>query len=135
MKKKRRKRVYDFVCKLTYQGVTRKCFAHDFREIRYKGYLACKRAFKLNCNMNLEGVIQISQNEWHGETVSVCGKRIHYVIIDLKDRVREAARLMGQIGGQAGRGKKKVRGDSNYYRALRYKGLTKNAKKNDKTDK
>ena len=36
---------------------------------------------------------------------------------------------MGQIGGQAGTGKKKVRGDSNYYRVLRMKGIEKRKQK------
>ena len=66
-------------------------------------------------------VEQLSQNEWHGYTICVTGERINYSIINRRDSIKEAARLLGQIGGQAGRGKKKVRGDSNYYKLLRAK--------------
>ena len=55
-------------------------------------------------------------------------------VYDREDRVKEAARLLGAIGGTAGRGKKKVRGDSNYYRVLRYKGIEKQRKKNEKSN-
>ena len=70
---------------------------------------------------NLNKLHQVSDNEYRGYTIAVTGERINYVIIDRKNRIKEAARLLGQIGGQAGIGKKKVRGDSNYYRSLRMK--------------
>ena len=68
----------------------------------------------------------MSDNEFRGYTIAISGERINYVIIDRKNTIKEAARLLGQIGGQAGTGKKKVRGDSNYYRVLRMKGIEKN---------
>lgn len=129
MRKGQKKWKNDIACTLHYKGETRKCFAQDFKDLRYKGYQAIKRAFKLNCNMNIDDIQQISHNEWHGETISTCGKRISYVIINRRDRIKEAARLLGQIGGQAGTGKKKVRGDSNYYRLLRLKGVEKKQQK------
>ena len=68
---------------------------------------------------------KLSDNEFRGYTIAISGERINYVIIDRKNTIKEAARLLGQIGGQAGTGKKKVRGDSNYYRVLRMKGVEK----------
>lgn len=35
--------------------------------------------------------------------------------------IKEAAKAFGRLGGQAGKGKAKVRGDSAYYKALRAK--------------
>jgi len=46
----------------------------------------------------------------------------------------ECKRLLGAIGGASGKGKKKVRGDSNYYRLLRYKGIEKKRKKDAETE-
>lgn len=93
---------------------------------------AVYRAFYLQTTMIMDDLTQISNNEWYGVLNTMCGKRIQYRIIDRKDRIQEAARLLGQIGGQAGRGKKKVRGDSNYYQLLRLKGLEKRIKKHEK---
>ena len=90
---------------------------------------AVYRAFYLQTTMIMDDLSQISNSEWYGVLNTMCGKRIQYRIIDRKDRIKEAARLLGQIGGQAGRGKKKVRGDSNYYQLLRLKGLEKRRKK------
>ena len=82
--------------------------------------------------MNSDSLAQVSNNEWHGHTICATGERINYTIIDRKDKVKEAARLLGQVGGQAGYGKKKVRGDSNYYRLLRAKRTIRESKKNRK---
>ena len=116
-------------CTLHYKSAIRKCFAQDFRHMQLKLPEAVQREWKLWCNMNIDSLEQISQNEWHGHTICATGERINYSIIDRKDRVAEAARLLGQMGGQAGRGKSKVRGDSNYYRLLRMKREVKKLKK------
>ena len=130
MKKNNKRYKNNLSVKLNYKGTIRKCFAQDFKDLKYRVPDAVKRAFKLNCNMCMDGIVQISNNEWMGDTYTVCGKRIEYYIIDRRDKVKEAARLLGQMGGQAGTGKKKVRGDSNYYRVLRMKGIK---KKNNKS--
>lgn len=119
-------------CVLSYNGKTRKCFAKDWVHLRVRGSEAIRRAFGLLANVNLDCMTQVSQNEWHGKSISVCGKPILIHVIDREDRVKEAARLLGQIGGSSGTGKKKVRGDSNYYRVLRYKGIEKQRKKHEK---
>jgi len=129
--KRRQKWVNDLACTFVYKGKKKKCFARDFEHLKMRLPDAIYRAFYLHANLVLANFDQISQNEWHGYMMTPEGKRILVTIVDRKDRVQEAARLLGQIGGQAGRGKKKVRGDSNYYRVLRYKGLEKQRKKHD----
>jgi len=123
--KSRKKWVNDLACTFVYNGKKKKCFARDFTHMKIRLPDAIYRAFYLHAVLVMDDLMQISNNEWHGYMSSMCGKRITIKIIDRKDRVQEAARLLGQIGGQAGRGKKKVRGDSNYYQLLRMKGLEK----------
>ena len=132
MKKGKKRWINDHACTLYYQGETRKCFGEDINHLKHKIPEAIQRKWKLRANMNIDELRKISNNEWHGHMVSACGKRISIQIIDRKDRVQEAARLLGQIGGQSGRGKKKVRGDANYYNLLRLKGLEKRLKKHAK---
>jgi len=134
MRKGTKKWINDLSCTLYYKGETRKCFAQDFRHMRLKLPEAVQRKWKLWCNMNSDSLAQVSNNEWHGHTICATGERINYTIIDRKDKVREAARLLGQVGGQAGYGKKKVRGDSNYYRLLRAKRTIKESKNGGKHD-
>lgn len=107
MRKGTKKWINDLSCTLYYKGENRKCFAQDFRHMRLKLPEAVHRKWKLWCNMNSDSLSQISQNEWHGYTICATGERINYTIIDRKDKVKEAARLLGQVGGQAGYGKKK----------------------------
>ena len=121
-------------CVLSYEGKTRKCFARDWDHLKQRAPDAVRRTWYLWCNVNLENLHPVSNNEWHGVVYSVCGKSIKVQVIDREDRVKEAARLLGAIGGSSGTGKKKVRGDSNYYRVLRYKGIEKQRKKNANKD-
>ena len=74
-------------------------------------------------SINSEAIVRLKKAGFGDQTIQV---------IDREDRVKEAARILGAIGGTAGRGKKKVRGDSNYYRVLRYKGIEKQRKKHEK---
>jgi len=121
MRKGQKKWVNDLSATLYYKGETRKCFAHNFRHMKLQLPNAIHRKWKIWANMNMDYLTEVSHNEWHGYVIAPTGERINYEIIDRRDRVKEAARLLGQIGGQAGRGKKKVRGDSNYYKLLRAK--------------
>ena len=127
--KSRKKWVNDLACTFVYNGKTKRCFAKDMNRMKIRLPDAVYRAFYLQTTMIMDDLSQISNSEWYGVLNTMCGKRIQYRIIDRKDRIKEAARLLGQIGGQAGRGKKKVRGDSNYYQLLRLKGLEKRRKK------
>ena len=122
-----------FACVLSYKGKTRKCFARDWDHLKQRAPDAIRRTWYLWANLNLDHLDQVSQNEWHGKIISVCGKPILCKVYDRADRVKEAARLLGAIGGASGKGKKKVRGDSNYYRLLRYKGIEKKRKKDAET--
>jgi hypothetical protein len=128
MKKGKKRWVNDFSCTLYYLGKSRKCFGLNINHLKLKIPEAIQREWKLRANMNIDSLKQVSYNEWHGHTIAITGERINYIIVDRKDRIQEAARLLGQIGGQAGVGKKKVRGDSNYYRVLRMKGINKKHK-------
>lgn len=132
MKKGQKRWINDLACTISYKGETRKCFAQDFRHLRLKLPEAIHRKWKIWANMNLDLVSQVSDNEWHGYTLAPTGERFNFTIINRRDRIKEAARLLGQIGGQAGRGKKKVRGDSNYYRLLRAKRELKKIQKTGK---
>ena len=129
MKKGKKRWVNDFACTLHYAGATRKCFGYSIDHLKQRVPEAIHRQWKLRANLNTDFMNQVSDNEYRGYTIAVTGERINYVIIDRKNRIKEAARLLGQIGGQAGTGKKKVRGDSNYYRVLRMKGVEKNKQK------
>ncbi len=129
MRKGQKKWVNDLSCTLHYKGEVRKCFGQDMRHLRMQVGEAVRRKWKLWGNLNSDNMSQVSHNEWHGHIICATGERIEYTIINRKDLVKEAARLLGEIGGQAGYGKKKVRGDSNYYRLLRAKRTIKDAKK------
>jgi|TARA_Y100000289_G_C3873920_1_gene125014 hypothetical protein len=129
MKKGKKRWVNDFACTLYFLGATRKCFGYSIDHLKQRVPEAIHRQWKLRANLNTDFMHQVSDNEYRGYTIAVTGERINYVIIDRKNRIKEAAMLLGQIGGQAGTGKKKVRGDSNYYRVLRMKGVEKNKQK------
>lgn len=130
MRKGQKRWINDLSCTLHYKGEERKCFAHDFNHMKLKLPQAVHRKWGLWCNMGSDSLTQFGHNEWHGHTICATGERIEYVIINRRDAIKEAARLLGQVGGQAGRGKKKVRGDSNYYKLLRAKRELKKLKKN-----
>ncbi len=116
-----------------------KSFAETERDIAWQFTQALKRHFKLNAHMNSEkSREEIGTDLWQGWTISTCGKRINWVMGFRGNRVAEAASVIGGLGGSAGKGASKVRGDSNYYQLLRIKGLEKrrkNALKSEKTNK
>jgi len=115
-----------------------KSFAETERDIAWQFTQALKRHFKLNAHMNSEkSREEIGKDLWQGWTISTCGKRINWVMGFRGNRVAEAASIIGGLGGSAGKGESKVRGDSNYYQLLRLKGLEKrrsNSNKHTKTE-
>jgi len=124
----------DFVCTLVYKGKTRKCYGLDMKHIKMRFPDACRRAFKVSTQLFDHDMKEISSNKyWMGSSLTMCGNRVTFDIHNRKDLVKDAARLLGQIGGQNGIGKKKVRGDSNYYRMLQLKGAL--VKKNNSPKK
>ena len=66
---------------------------------------------------------QITDQIWRGRATGANGEWVWWEIIDTEDQVKKAASLLGAIGGRNGTGKKKCRGDAEYYNLLRLKGL------------
>ena len=101
-------------------------FGYSIDHLKQRVPEAIQRQWKLRANLNTD-FCTVSDNEYRGYTIAVTGERINYVIIDRKNRIKEAARLwVRSVDRQTG--KKKVRGDSNYYRVLRMKGVEKTTK-------
>jgi len=72
--------------------------------------------------------VPVGEDYWEGHAICSNGERINWELYYRGNKVQEAAKLLGQIGGQNGVGKKKVRGDSNYYKMLQLKGTLKRSK-------
>ena len=120
----------DWVCVLSYKGETRKCFAQSEKHMLVRMPEAVHRKWGLWCNMNTKSQQPVGKDYWEGHSIAATGERIYWELYYRGNRVKEAAKLLGQIGGQNGVGKKKVRGDSNYYKMLQLKGALK--KKNER---
>lgn len=118
----------DWVCVLFYKGETRKCFAKSQPHMLVRMPEAVHRKWGLSCNMNTRSQEPVGDDYWRGHTICATGQRIDWELYYRGNRVKEAAKLLGQIGGQNGVGKKKVRGDSNYYKMLQLKGALKRQK-------
>ncbi len=94
---------------------------------------AAHRKWGIWCNMNTDSQVPVGDNYWKGYSICVrTGAKLHWELYYRGNKIKEAARLLGQVGGQNGVGKKKVRGDSNYYRMLQLKGALKRRKKKDR---
>ena len=118
--------VNNWYCEIEYRGKVHKAFAKDEREMLWAFAKSTTRHFKMKAHMNSENTKEeIGKDLWRGWTISVCGNRINWIMGFRGNRVREAAATIGSLGGSAGRGQSKVRGDSNYYQLLRMKGLEK----------
>lgn len=64
-----------------------------------------------------------------GSCVTRCNHRLRWEITDRGKQGKEAARILGKMGGESGTGKAKVRGDSNYYKLLAQKSVNARLKK------
>ena len=126
-KKSPRKRVINnWYCEIEFNRKLHKAFAVDERELLWAFSKALKRHFKMIGHMNSEKTREeIGTDLWRGWTITACGNRVNWTMGYRGNRVAEAAAIIGGIGGSAGRGQSKVRGDSNYYQLLRMKGLEK----------
>lgn len=137
-KSAKKKFVNDWYVEIEYGKKVHKSFGKNERDIAWQFSLALKRHFKLIAHMNSENSRQeIGKDLWSGWTITACGKRVNWVMGFRGNRVAEAARVIGGLGGSAGKGASKVRGDSNYYQLLRLKGLEtrrNNALKDEKTN-
>lgn len=119
----------DWVCTIFYNGEVRKCFAKSESHMLIRMPDAVHRKWGLWCNMNTASQYPVGNDFWRGYTICRTGEKIHWELIFRGNRVKDAAKLLGQIGGQNGVGQKKVRGDSNYYKMLQLKGALKRAKR------
>ena len=125
-KSSKKRMVNNWYCEINYRGKVHKAFAKDEREMLWAFAKSITRHYKMKAHMNSENTKEeIGKDLWRGWTISVCGNRINWVMGFRGNRVAEAAATIGSLGGSAGRGKSKVRGDSNYYQLLRMKGLEK----------
>ena len=78
---------------------------------------------------------QVSDVEWHGSSLTTDNRLVKWKVYDRLPPIVSAAKMLGQIGGRNGRGKSKVRGDSNHYRMLQKIGqLQKQIKRLKKLD-
>ena len=64
MRKGQKRWVNDFACTMTYRGKTRKSFGQNWRHLCVQFGAAAHRQFKLHVNMNLDSIVQVSNNEW-----------------------------------------------------------------------
>ena len=122
----------DWKCVIYYKGEVRNCYAETQRHMLTRMPDAAHRKWGVWCNMNTETQQPVGDNYWKGYTFCArTGEKLHWELYYRGNQIKEAARLLGQIGGQNGVGKKKVRGDSNYYRMLQLKGALAKRKKKE----
>ena len=118
------KRVNRWKCNLMHKSKKFTCYATTFENlIGYKITESIWRNFKLKCQVKCFKENQLSEQIWRGRSTSVCGSWVFWEIIDTQTKLQEAAKLLGSVGGNNGRGAKKRRGNAEYYNNLRLKGL------------
>lgn len=101
-----------------------KSYDNDLNTLtRWKAYNQSRKKFGEYLNLELKEIHRITPKIWRGNTLTIGGKTIFWEIVNLNDPLKEAAQLMGSVGGANGTGKAKVRGDSDHYNKLRLKGL------------
>lgn len=106
-----------------YGDESRNAFANDVYEMRSRFRESLQRNFKDKvATWKMEDGHQISPQEWQGQLVTLKQKIVKWHLLDTENQVSKAAAIIGAIGGRAGVGKAKRRGDSAYYRNLRMLG-------------
>ena len=91
--------------------------------LRVRFSVAIKRSWGQDANLNLDQATTLDYKNWYGKTYTLKHESVDYQIIYVADVVKKAAAILGERGGKAGKGQKKVRGDSEYYRELQKKGV------------
>jgi hypothetical protein len=120
MAKRKRKR---FKITFHYGDESRNAYANDVFEMRSRFRDSLLRNFKDKvATWKMEDGHQISPQEWQGQCVTLKLRTVRWHLVDSENQVSKAAAIIGAIGGRAGVGKAKRRGDSNYYRNLRLLG-------------
>jgi len=69
--------------------------------------------------MRFDEAERLDASTWYGKTYTASGKLLEYKVIWKVDLIKQAAARLGALGGAAGRGKSKRRGNSEYYKRLR----------------
>ena len=131
-KKKKKKYVNDWFIEYEYQKNKHKCFGRDEIDVRWAFNQSIHRNYKLLHGGPRYDHHEVGKDLWTGWILSCCGKRVNYIMGFRGNRVSESAQNIGKLGGMAGTGKSKVRGDSNYYQLLRLKGLEKRRANSEK---
>jgi len=108
---------------ITFRGETRCCYAQSELMLRVRFSVAIKRSWGQDANLNLDQATTLDYKNWYGKTYTLKHESVDYQIIYVADVVKKAAAILGERGGKARKGPKKVRGDSEYYRELQKKGV------------
>jgi len=91
--------------------------------LRVRFSTAIKRRWGEDAVLNLDQASTLDYKNWYGKTYTLRHESVDYQIIYVADVVRKAAAILGERGGKAGKGRKKSRGNSEYYRELQKKGV------------
>lgn len=114
---------------ITFRGEVKRAYAMSELMLRVRFSECVKRYWGEDANLNLDQATTLDYKNWYGKTYTLKHETIDYHIIHVADVVRKAAAILGEMGGKAGKGRKKVRGDSEYYRELQRKGVASRKKK------
>ena len=124
-KKKRLKKVFRYKVKVTYGTKSFSVFAHSLPMLKINFGNRVKQVLKMDALLMFRDADQVTSDWWIGSSVTSCNNRIFWEVFDLIGKTSNAGQVLGQIGGSNGRGKSKIRGDSEYYNKLRLLGLQK----------
>ena len=121
MTTKQRENANDWKVIISFEGETRTTFAKHELLLRVKFSEAVKRHWKEAALMRFDEAERLDASTWYGKTYTSSGKLLEYKVIWRVDLIKQAAARLGALGGAAGRGKSKRRGNSEYYKRLRAK--------------
>tara|TARA_R110000851_G_scaffold7528_1_gene29191 strand:+ start:14744 stop:15130 length:387 start_codon:yes stop_codon:yes gene_type:complete len=119
MTTKKRENANDWKVIISFDGETRTTFAKHELLLRVKFSEAVKRHWQESALMRFDEAERLDASTWYGKTYTSSGKLLEYKVIWRVDLIKQAATRLGALGGAAGRGKAKRRGDSEYYKRLR----------------
>ncbi len=119
MTTKQREKANDWKVIISFEGETRTAFAKHELLLRVKFSEAVKRNAKESALMRFDEAERLDASTWYGKTYTSSGKLLEYKVIWRVDLIKQAAARLGALGGAAGRGKSKRRGNSEYYKRLR----------------
>lgn len=132
--RKARKKPPRFKCKISYIKDYDWSSFHTYADSiidlkKFKFPQAVWRNIRKYASITLKDADTLDNIVFFGSSVTRCNHRVHWEITDRGKLGKEAARTLGKMGGKAGVGKSKVRGDSNYYKMLAQKSVNARLKK------